>query len=144
MSILLFSLLGGRLPLCLVSQCMQHEPPPVFHYSSILDLSLPSLPLSPSLSLHLLSSPSLATTHNSLLPLITVPLFPLSFPLMEVLKCGDSPCLAFGASASVDCGRLLLWHGGTKKEGGQPTGNLVLFDTTHEKWSVEQRKRARI
>ncbi|KAF8353956.1 hypothetical protein PRIPAC_95579 [Pristionchus pacificus] len=62
---------------------------------------------------------------------------------MEVLKCGDSPCLAFGASASVDCGRLLLWHGGTKKEGGQPTGNLVLFDTTHEKWYTIEKGPAR-
>ncbi|GMT35902.1 hypothetical protein PFISCL1PPCAC_27199 [Pristionchus fissidentatus] len=54
---------------------------------------------------------------------------------MEVSTCGgDSPCLAFGASASVDAGRLLLWHGGTNREGGSPTGTLRIFDTTHEKW----------
>ncbi|GMT06046.1 hypothetical protein PENTCL1PPCAC_28220 [Pristionchus entomophagus] len=62
---------------------------------------------------------------------------------MEFAQSGDSPCPAFGAVASVDCGRLLLWHGGTKREGGQPTGNLVLFDTTHEKWYTVEKGPAR-
>ncbi|GMR61222.1 hypothetical protein PMAYCL1PPCAC_31417 [Pristionchus mayeri] len=63
---------------------------------------------------------------------------------MEIQRCGgESPCLAFGACASADSGRLLLWHGGTGKEGGVPSGNLVLFDTAHEKWYTVENGPAR-